>query len=154
MLRAPWEMFSNASLRDIRSRSAEYPPSSALTKFDEALEAEPVAAAQQPELPRSPAARRALAYQTRKRELSEAWLAPRRVLSPWEQATQTPRWPQTFAEPFLDPTAAVTLPVEVNKSKGAGVVLSPWEVERYRAAERAAFAERLRQQWRWNIAHL
>ena len=87
MRRAPWEM------------------------FDEALEAEPEAAAQQPELPRSPAARRALAYQTRKRELSEAWLVPRRVLSPWEQATQTPQWPQTFAEPFLDPTETVTLPV-------------------------------------------
>src|SRR6516162_9958921 len=127
MRRAPWEM------------------------FDEALEAEPVAAAQQPELPRSPAARRALAYQTRKRELSEAWLMPRRVLSPWEQATQTPMQPQTFAEPFLDPTETVTLPVEVNKSKGAGVVLSPWEVERYRAAERAAFAERLRQQWRTRV---
>ena len=130
MRRAPWEM------------------------FDEALGAEPEAAAQQPELPRSPAARRALAYQTRKRELSEAWLVPRRVLSPWEQATQTPQWPQTFAEPFLDPTETVTLPVEVNKSKGAGVVLSPWEVERYRAAERAAFAQRLQQQWRWNISHL
>ena len=129
MLRAPWEI------------------------FDEAGEAIP-SAATQPELPRSPAARRALAYQTRKRELGEAWLAPRRVLSPWEQATQTPRWPQTFAEPFLDPTETVTLPVEVNKSKGAGVVLSPWEVERYRAAERAAFAQRLEQQWRWNIAHL
>ena len=136
MLRAPWE------------------------RINDALEAEPVAAAQQispvprPELPRSPAARRALAYEEQKRRLSEAWLAPRRVLSPWEQATQTPRWPQTFAEPFLDPTETVTLPVEVNKSKGAGVVLSPWEVERYRAAERAAFAQRLEQQWRWNISHL
>src|SRR6516165_10771624 len=135
MLRAPWE------------------------RINDALEAEPVAAAQQispvprPELPRSPAARRALAYEEQKRRLSEAWLAPRRVPSPWEQATQTPTQPQTWAEPFLDPVATVTLPAAINRSKGGGT-LTAAEVERYRAAERAAFAQRLEQQWRWNIAHL
>jgi len=129
MLRVPWEM------------------------FDDALEAEPVAAAVQPEVPRSPAARRALAYEEQKRRLSEAWLVPRRVPSPWEQATQTSPQPQTWAEPFLDPVATVTLPAAINRSKGGGS-LTPEEVERYRAAERAAFAQRLEQQWRWNIAHL
>jgi len=129
MLRVPWEM------------------------FDDALEAEPVAAAVQPEVPRSPAARRALAYEEQKRRLSEAWLAPRRVPSPWEQPTQTPMQPQTWAEPFLDPVATVTLPAAINRSKGGGS-LTPQEIEKVRADERAAFAERLRQQWRWNIAHL
>ena len=129
MLRAPWERINDSG------------------------EAEPVAAAQQPELPRSPAARRALAYEEQKRRLSEAWLAPRRVPSPWEQPTQTPMQPQTWAEPFLDPVATVTLPAAINRSKGGGT-LTAAEVERYRAAERAAFAQRLEQQWRWNIAHL
>jgi hypothetical protein len=113
-----------------------------------AAAAEPV-----PELPRSPAARRALAYEARKRELSEAWLAPRRVPSPWEQPTQTPMQPQTFAEPFLDPVETVTLPAAINRSKGGGS-LTPQEIEKVRADERAAFAQRLEQQWRWNIAHL
>ena len=136
MLRAPWERINDSG------------------------EAEPVAAAQMAtittettELPRSPAARRALAYEEQKRRLSEAWLAPRRVPSPWEQATQTPMQPQTWAEPFLDPVATVTLPAAINRSKGGGT-LTAAEVERYRAAERAAFAQRLEQQWRWNIAHL
>jgi hypothetical protein len=121
--------------------------------FDDALEAEPVAAAVQPEVPRSPAARRALAYEEQKRRLSEAWLAPRRVPSPWEQPTQTPMQPQTFAEPFLDPVATVTLPAAINRSKGGGS-LTPQEIEKVRADERAAFAQRLEQQWRWSIAHL
>ena len=135
MLRAPWE------------------------RINDALEAEPVAAAQQispvprPELPRSPAARRALAYEEQKRRLSEAWLAPRRVPSPWEQATQTSPQPQTWAEPFLDPVETVTLPAAINRSKGGGS-LTPQEIEKVRADERAAFAQRLEQQWRWNIAHL
>jgi len=135
MLRAPWE------------------------RINDALEAEPVAAAQQispvprPELPRSPAARRALAYEEQKRRLSEAWLVPRRVPSPWEQATQTSPQPQTWAEPFLDPVATVTLPAAINRSKGGGS-LTPQEIEKVRADERAAFAQRLEQQWRWNIAHL
>ena len=129
MLRVPWEM------------------------FDDALEAEPVAAAVQPEVPRSPAARRALAYEEQKRRLSEAWLVPRRVPSPWEQATQTSPQPQTWAEPFLDPVETVTLPAAINRSKGGGS-LTPQEIEKVRADERAAFAERLRQQWRWNISHL
>jgi hypothetical protein len=129
MLRAPWERISDAG------------------------EAAPAAAQVQPELPRSPAARRVLAYEERKRALSEAWLAPRRAPSPWEQPTQTPQWPQTWAEPFLDPVETVTLPVGVNRSKGGGT-LAPEEIERVRAEQRRAFAERLRQQWRWNIAHL
>jgi hypothetical protein len=61
--------------------------------------------------------------------------------------------PQTWAEPFLDPVATVTLPAAINGSKGGGS-LTPEEIEKVRADERAAFAERLRQQWRWNIAHL
>jgi len=121
--------------------------------FDDALEAEPVAAAVQPEVPRSPAARRALAYEEQKRRLSEAWLVPRRVPSPWEQATQTSPQPQTWAEPFLDPVETVTLPAAINRSKGGGS-LTPQEIEKVRADERAAFAQRLEQQWRWNIAHL
>jgi hypothetical protein len=129
MLRAPWEM------------------------FDDALEAEPVAAVQQPELPRSPAARRALAYEEQKRRLSEAWLAPRRVPSPWEQATQTPMQPQYWNDPPVDPVTAVVEPAAINPRKGSGPVTAK-EIEQVRAEQRAEFARRLSERWRWNIAHL
>jgi hypothetical protein len=41
----------------------------------------------------------------------------------------------------------------VNPRKGAGPV-TPEEIAEFRAAERAAFAERLRERWRWNLYHL
>ena len=102
------------------------------------------------DLPRSPAARRELAYEARKRELSEAWLFP--VRAPW--GTQTPQYPLTWTVPFLDPVEAVVTPAAFATSKGSGLSLTAEEIEAVRAEQRAAFKERLAAQWRWNVSHL
>jgi hypothetical protein len=99
----------------------------------------------------TPLARRALARQRHKAELSRAWLSPPRA--PWGSSMQ-PQWPQTFAaEPILGPVETVTRPAEINPAKGSGPVTAE-EIEAFRARERAAFKERLMAQWMWNIAHL
>ena len=134
MLRAPWENFINA-----------------------APEGDPVVAAEPPELPRSPAARRAVARRREleaEAELARAWISPRRA--PWEEPTRSPQWPLYWnAEyPILDPVETVMLPTSPSKGSGPGSLLPPEEVEALRAAERAAFARRLAQRWRWNLFHL
>jgi hypothetical protein len=45
------------------------------------------------------------------------------------------------------------LPAAMNPRKGSGPV-TPEEIAAFRAAERAAFAERLTERWRWNLYHL
>jgi hypothetical protein len=47
----------------------------------------------------------------------------------------------------------ITTPAATNPRKGAGPV-TPEEIEQHRAEERAAFAEQLRERWRWNLFHL
>jgi len=126
MLRAPWEC------------------------FDDAAAGVAVAQASAPELPRSPAARRELAYEARKAELSRAWISP--VRAPWGLSTRSPQWPQTWNTEPVDPVETVTTPAAVNPRKGAGI--SAAEIEAWRAVERAAFAERLRERWRSNLFHL
>jgi hypothetical protein len=120
--------------------------------FDAAPEGDPVVAAELvPELPRSPAKRREAAYETRKAELSRAWISPQRA--PWGQATRTPMQPQYWNDPPVDPVTAVVEPAAINPRKGAGPV-TPEEVEKVRAEERSAFARRLAERWRWNVSHL
>jgi hypothetical protein len=95
----------------------------------------------------SPAAARAAAYERHKHELSRAWLAPQRA--PWGQTAQ----PKYWNSPPVDPVTTVMVPAAINPRKGAGPV-TPEEIEQFRAAERAAFAERLAERWRWNLFHL
>jgi hypothetical protein len=114
-------------------------------------EADPDAANAQPEIVRSPAARRALAYEARKRELATAWISPQRA--PWQQ-TQTPMYPNYWNSEPLDPVSVITTPAATCPAKGAGVTLTPEEVEKVRAAERAAFAERLSKAWTSRLYHL
>jgi hypothetical protein len=95
----------------------------------------------------SAAEARAAAYEQRKHELSRAWIAPRRA--PWGQTGQ----PKYWNEPAVDPVTTITTPAAINSRKGAGPV-TPEEIEQFRVAERAAFAERLRERWRWNLFHL
>jgi hypothetical protein len=84
----------------------------------------------------SAAEARAGAYEQRKHELSRAWIAPRRAL--WGQTGQ----PKYWNEPAVDPVTTVMMPAAINPRKGAGPV-TPAEIAEFRAAERAAFAERL-----------
>src|SRR5262245_960190 len=94
----------------------------------------------------SAAEARAAAYEQHKHELSPAWIAPQRA--PW--GTAQPRY---WNDPPVDPVTTITTPAAINPRKGAGPV-TPEEIEAFRAAERAAFAERLRERWRWNLFHL
>ena len=101
----------------------------------------------EPASARSPAEARAAAYEQQKYELARAWIAPQRA--PW----QTPMQPRYWNEPPVDPVTTVTVPAAINPRKGAGPV-TPEEIAQFRAAERAAFAERLRERWRSNLFHL
>jgi hypothetical protein len=74
-----------------------------------------------------------------KRDLSRAWLS----------GTAQPRY---WEPKVIDPVATVTVPAASNSAKGSGPSLK--EIERIRAAEQAAFAERLRQRWINNLSHL
>ena len=143
------ELRTKARMEHLRTLSDAWRQSDA-----DSGEADPAAAVVQPEVPRSPAARRALAYETRKRELSEAWLAPRRVLSPWEQPTRSPMYPEYWNTGPVDPVTTVTEPAATNPRKGAGVSLTPEEIEARRAAERAAFSELLSRAWTSRLYHL
>jgi hypothetical protein len=77
-------------------------------------------------------------YEQRKRALSRAYLYP-----------AAPR----YWEPEIPSVVAViTTPSSANPQKGSGPSLA--EIERHRAAEQAAFVERLRARWINNISHL
>jgi hypothetical protein len=77
-------------------------------------------------------------YERHKRALARAWLYP-----------AAPR----YWEPEIrSPVAVITTPSSANAQKGSGPTLA--EIERHRAAEQAAFAERLRQRWINNLSHL
>jgi hypothetical protein len=101
----------------------------------------------EPGIAPSPAEARAAAYEQHKYELARAWIAPQRA--PWQQTAQ----PKYWNEPPVDPVTTVMIPAAMNPRKGAGPV-TPEEIEQFRAAERAAFAERLRERWRSNLFHL
>jgi len=131
MRRAPWECFDNAA-GGIDPGETNVPGREVVSS---------------PELPRSPGRRRELAYEARKRALATAWLTPSPLPS-----MPTPSSPATWMRPIADPVTVVTEPAASNPSKGAGIPLA--EVERVRAEQRAAFKERLQQQWLWNVSHL
>jgi hypothetical protein len=90
--------------------------------------------------------RKRAAYEKRKKDLSRAWISP--PVAPWRAAQ-----PRYWNDPPTEPVTAVTVPAAVNPRKGSGP-LTPEEIAEYRAAEREAFAERLRERWRWNLYHL
>jgi len=144
MLRAPWECFDDAPTIVGSSN-----PSAAGGSEGE------ISPSGRPGLPRSPARRRELAYQLHKMQLAREWLGPRRAPAPWEQATRTYPFPQTWNElPVQNPVENVVTPASLAWNKGAGTALTAEEIEQVRADEREAFKQRLAQQWRWNIAHL
>jgi hypothetical protein len=78
-------------------------------------------------------------YERHKRDLARAWLT----------STAQPRY---WEMPVVDPVAQVVVPAASNPAKGSGP--TPYEIERHRAAEQAAFVERLRQRWINNLSHL
>jgi hypothetical protein len=89
--------------------------------------------------PDSPEVEQLTPRERHKRAISRAWLT----------STAQPRY---WEMPVVDPMAQVVVPAASNPAKGSGPTLV--EIERHRAAEQAAFVERLRQRWINNLSHL
>jgi hypothetical protein len=85
-------------------------------------------------------------YEQRKHDVVRAWIAPQ---TPWGQQAQ----PKYWNDPPTDPITAVVVPAKINPRKGAGRVTEA-EIAAYRAAEQAAFRERLFRRWQSNVEHL
>jgi hypothetical protein len=84
---------------------------------------------------------RALNQEWLKRDLTTAWMT-----------TRAPKY-WNEASPVVDPVEQVTVPAAINPRKGSGPI-SADEIEAFRAAERAAFRERLQRRWINNLMHL
>jgi hypothetical protein len=74
------------------------------------------------------------------------WRTP--PAAPWRAAQ-----PKYWNEPVADPVSVITMPAASNPAKGSGT-LTPEEVEKARADERAAFAERLSKVWTSRVNHM